>query len=88
VPHAAPERTFSTMGWMKDKGRNRLSVMKASMLTSIKKDYDNTAAIRRFELLQFLHVRRREQPFIHRHAVFESAANSIMVTVALAGRGG
>jgi hypothetical protein len=25
VPHAAaPERTFSTMGWMKDKGRNRL----------------------------------------------------------------
>jgi hypothetical protein len=58
------------------------------MLTSIKKDYDNTAAIRRFELLQVLHVRPREQPFIHRHAVFESAAISIMVIAALAGRVG
>jgi hypothetical protein len=68
-------------------GTQPLSVMKASMLMLIKKDYDNTAAIRRFELLQFLHVRPREQPFIHRHAVFETAANSIMVIVALAGRG-
>jgi hypothetical protein len=88
VPHAAaPERTFSTMGWMKDKGRNRLSVMKASMLMSIK-DCGNTAAICRFELLQFLHVRPRERPFIHHHAVFESTANSIMVIVVLAGRVG
>ncbi len=42
VPHAAaPERTFSTMGWFQTDTRNRLGAHTTGMLTAIKTHYEN-----------------------------------------------
>eukprot|EP00898_Chlorokybus_atmophyticus_P001778 jgi/Chlat1/2600/Chrsp178S02497 len=42
VPHAAaPERTFSTMGWFHSDKRNRMNALTTGMLAAVKVHHDN-----------------------------------------------